>query len=133
MSPYERTFPWPSFIQVNREEQSLQPTDLPTLETLHIAHILEQIANRWRQHIFTDTTEPRNRNVVIYFYRFEFEQRGTLNMHMLVWLENMAVIRADLLKASIHWQNPDDAFLVADLQKSHQSCLPLQLGEDAFF
>ena len=53
-------------------------------------------------------------------------------MHMLVWLENMAVIRADLLKASIPWQNPDDAFLVADLQKSHQSCLPLHLGEDAF-
>ena len=55
-----------------------------------------------------------------------------MHLHMLVWLENMAVIRADLLKASIPWQNQDDAFLVADVQRSDQSCLPIQVGEDAF-
>lgn len=141
ISPYEWSFLWPSFIQEIRKEQSLQPTDLPTLETLHIVHVLKQIArgyltggnsNRWRQHIFADTTKPRNRNVLTYFYRFEFQQRGTVHLHMLVWLENMAVIRVDLLKASIPWQNPDDAFLVADIQKSDQSCLPVHLGENAF-
>lgn len=141
ISPYEWTFPWPSFIEEIRQEQSLGPTDLPTLETLHIAHILEQIArgyitggncNRWRQHIFADTTEPRNRNVLAYFYRFEFQQRGTVHLHMLVWLQNITVIRADLLKASIPWTNADDAFLVADTQKSDKSCLAVHMGEDAF-
>ena len=83
ISPHEWSFPWPPFIKQITEEQSIQPTDLPILETLHIAHILEQIArgyitgensNCWHQHIFADTTEPRNRNVLTYFYRFEFQQ-----------------------------------------------------------
>lgn len=51
---------------------------------------------------------------------------------MLVWLQNITVIRADLLKASIPWTNADDAFLVADTQKSDKSCLAVHMGEDAF-
>ena len=63
------------------------------------------------------------RGTLTYFYRFEFQERGTLHLHMLVWVKDVSVIRADLLQASIPWQNQNDAFLVADVQKSDRSSL----------
>ena len=44
ISPYEWTFPWPRFLQQIREHHCLEPTDLPLMETLHVAHVLEQVA-----------------------------------------------------------------------------------------
>ena len=111
------------------------------LETLHVAHVLEQIArgylagantNRWRQHVFGNSHLPMDHNVITYFYRFEFQSRGTLYLHMLVWVKDLALIRANLLRASISWGNAEDAFLVADTQKSSSSCLPLFDGPDCF-
>ena len=37
---------------------------------------------------------------------------------MLLWLHDIAVTRADLLNASVPRQNTEDAFVVADTQKS---------------
>ena len=79
ISPYKWTFTWPRFIQQIREEHCLEPTDLPLVETLHVAHMLEQIArgylcgansNRWRQHLFNNQEEPSQSNLLRYFYRF---------------------------------------------------------------
>ena len=140
-SPYEWTFPWPSFISEVRKQHCKEPTDLPVLETLHLAHVLEQIArgyiagantNRWRHHVFGNTEQPMDRNVVTYFYRFEFQSRGTLHLHMLVWVKDLTLIRSNLLSASIPWANSSDAFLVADTQKSSSSCLELFSGPDSF-
>lgn len=137
ISPYEWTFPWPGFIQELREDLAMEPTDLPVLETLHIAHVLEQVArgyltrantNRWRQHLFSNQQHPTESNLLTYFYRFEFQSRGTLHLHMLVWVKDLSLIRANLLHASISWNNANDAFLVADTQQpssSSSSCLPL--------
>ena len=44
VSPYEWTFPWPAFIQQLRQDLAMEPTDLPVLETIHISHVLEQVA-----------------------------------------------------------------------------------------
>lgn len=141
VSPYELTFPWPGFIEEIRQQHCQEPTDLPVLETLHVAHVPEQIArgylagantNRWRHHVFGNTEQPMQRNVITYFYRFEFQSRGTLHLHMLVWVKDLALIRANLLHASISWRNAEDAFLVADTQKSSSSCLPLFEGPDSF-
>ena len=133
ISPYEWTFPWSRFIQKIREEHCLEPTDLPLLETLHVAHVLKQVAqgylagansNRWHQHVFNNQEHPGQSNLLTYFYRMEFQSRGTLHLHMLVWVKDLSLIRANLLHASIPWGNPNDAFLVADT-KSSSSCLPL--------
>lgn len=36
------------------------------------------------------------KNVQTYFYRFEFQERGTVHLHMLVWLKKMdKIIKAD--------------------------------------
>ena len=51
---------------------------------------------------------------------------------MLVWLEDISSIRANVKHASVLWDNAHDAFLVANTQKSHKSCLPVKNGPDAF-
>ena len=50
----------------------------------------------------------------------------------LVWVKDVSVIRANLLKASIPWENAEDAFVVADTQKSDRSSLPLNLQPNSF-
>ena len=76
--------------------------------------------------------DPKDGNVITYFYRFEFQARGTLHLHMLVWVKDLSLIRANLLHASIPWEKPNDAFLVADTQKSSSSCLELNNAPDSF-
>ena len=133
--------PWPRFIDQIREEHCLEPTDLPLLETRHVAHGLEQVArdyltganpNRWRQHVFNNQQHPGQSNMLTYFYCMEFQSQGTLHLHILVWVKDLSLIRANLLHASIPWGNANDAFLVADTQKSSSSCLPLCQAPDSF-
>ena len=52
---------------------------------------------------------------------------------MLVWVRDITVIWANLLHASIPWYNAEDAFLVADTQKSNdRTCLPRCSHQDSF-
>lgn len=135
ISPYEWTFPFPPFIDHIRNIHRKDVTEVAGLETIHLAHVLEQIvrgyvtggnSNRWRTHLLSNVNDPASKNVKTYFYRFEFQQRGTLHLHMLAWLEDVSSIRADLLHASVPWDNAHDAFLVAHTQKSHTSSLPVK-------
>ena len=139
ISRYGWTFPFPPFIEHVRDHYAKDVTDLPMLETIHIAHILEQIArgyltggssNRWKTHI-GNSQQPSQKNILTYFYRFEFQQRGTLHLHMLAWVD-ISATRADVLHASVPWNNADGAFLVASTQKSDKSCLPVNHHLDSF-
>ena len=141
ISPYEWTFPFPPFIQEIRNTYGKDTTEVAVLETIHIAHVLEQLvrgyltggnSNRWRGHVLSNVNDPASKNVKTFFYRFEFQQRGTLHLHILVWLDDVCSIRADVMHASVPWENAHDAFLVANTQKSHKSSLPLKNGPDAF-
>ena len=141
ISPYEWTFPFPPFLEEMRSRYFKDVTDIPTLETIHIAHVLEQIArgyltggncNRWRTNVFTNLRDPTSKNLETFFYRFEFQKRGTLHLHMLVWVKDMSATRADLLHASLPWGNAEDAFTVASIQKSDKSCLPVRDYSDSF-
>ena len=67
ISPYEWTFPFPPFLEEMRSRYFKDITETPTIETLHIAHVLEQIArgyltggncNRWRTNVFTNLQHP---------------------------------------------------------------------------
>ena len=141
ISPYEWTFPFPPFIEEIRNIYGKDTTEVAVLETLHIAHVAEQLVrgyvtggncNRWRTHVLCNVHDPPSKNVTTYFYHFEFQQRGTVYLHMLVWLEDVSCIRADLMHASVPWDNAHDALLVANTQKSHQSCLAVNNAPDAF-
>lgn len=103
------------------------------LETQHIAHSLEQIVrgyvagkntNRWKNTLFADARDNTLPNVEHYFYRFEFQKRGTLHVHVLLWLRDLAAIDLGKVRATIPFSRPDEAFLVADLQTSSKTVLP---------
>ena len=141
ISPYEWSFPFPPWLESLREKMGRGATELPMLETIHIAHVLEQVVrgylcgsntNRWRQHLFSDSDDPSHTNILTYFYRFEFQQRGTVHLHLLVWLRDPTKIRHDLLQASIPWRLSDEAYTVASVQKSDKSVLPLDPGDNRF-
>ena len=106
-----------------------------------MVHTLEQVAkgyligancNQWRHNVFGNTQNPTDRNVITYFYQFEFQSWGAMHLHMLVWLKDLPVIRANLLHAFIPWGNANDTFLVADTQKSSTSCLAVSNAPDSF-
>ena len=64
-------------------------------------------------------------NVLTYFYLFEFQGRGTVHVHLLVWLKDIKRIRLNLLRADIPWSHPDVSFDVAHQQKSDKGAMPL--------
>ena len=121
----------------------MAPTELPGYETYNITHVLEQIVRgylcgstnqKWSQHVFSYNKISNHPNVKTFFYRFEFQQRGTVHLHMLVWLKDIRHTQHQSFRADIPRSHPDLAFLVHKLQtsdaKSH--CLNLQY-ENSFF
>ena len=91
--------PAPKWLENAAELSGKMPTQLATLETLNIVHILEQTVRgylcgtnsmRWRQHIFHFAGQPNTKNVKNLFYRIEFEGCSTPHIHLLVWLEDLS-------------------------------------------
>ena len=135
ISPFEWTFPQPPWLQKLREETGHGPTCLSGFETIHIVHVLEQVVrgyltgcncNRWSTQVFNYDYKKDKKNVKTYFYRFEFQDRGTVHLHMLVWLTDMTKVKVNVFRADVPWNNADLAYLVSDLQKSNSSVLPLK-------
>ena len=60
-----------------------------------------------------------------YFYRFEFQDRGTVHLHMLVRLKDITKMKLDAIRADIPWQNKSLAQQVLDLQASDKQAVPL--------
>ena len=137
ISPFEWSFPWPPWLNKLRNQTGKGPTELAIPEMIHIAHMLEQYihgylcstnTNHWKDHLFAKKSDPLSNNVTNYFYRFEFQKRGTLHTHILIWLEDMKEVDVTKLSATIAWGNVEEAFQVHDLQKSSSSALPLRQG-----
>lgn len=85
ISPYEWTFPFPPFLEEMRSRYFKDVTDIPTIETIHIAHVLEQIArgyltggncNRWRTNVFTNLRDPTSKNLETFFLSFRVPETG---------------------------------------------------------
>ena len=134
ISPYEWSFPVPIWLSSLRDLTGKGPTHLAAFETTHITHILEQIIRgylcgsndkKWSNHVFNYNNISSFSNVQTYFYRFEFQGRITVHVHLLVWLKDLKRIRLNLLRADIPWSHEDISFQVSNLQKSDKSALPL--------
>ena len=143
ISPFEWSFPFPNWLDQLRSETGLAPTQLAAFETYHIAHTLEQIVRgylcgsndkRWSNHVFSYNRIAKHANVRTYFYRFEFQNRGTLHIHLLIWLKDITKTQHQLIRADIPRTNPHLAFLAYKLQKSdkHSPNLNLQNAESFF-
>ena len=135
ISPFEWTFPQPPWLQKLREQTGHGPTNLSAFETIHIVNVLEQVvrgyltgsnSNRWTTQVFNYDYKKDKKNVKTYFYHFEFQDRGTVHLHMLVWLTDMTKVKLNVFRADVPWNKPDLAYLASDLQKSNTSALHLK-------
>lgn len=143
ISPFEWSFPFPKWIEDIRLKTGKRPTDLPAYETAHIVHTLAQIvrgylcgsnSKNWSNHVFSYNASKSVSNVKTYFDRFEFQQRGTAHLHLLVWLKDITKTQHKYRRADIPDDNPELSFHVHNLQKSDKpsACLNLQ-EEDGYF
>jgi len=137
LSPYEWTFPFPSWMETICVQQGKAPIKLAALESLHIAHVLEQLVRgyltgrnsaRWTRHLFQDERDVKKQNVINYFYRLEFQNRGTCHVHVLVWLNDLSRTNVSDIRGDVPWTDVHNAFLVQDLQSSKSNALPLWDG-----
>ena len=137
ISPSEWTFPWPMWLKDISSATGYGPTTLPFFETIHFMNVLEQLVHgylcgsndsHWRNHLFNYNRLANKRNVKTYFYRFEFQKRGTIHLHLLVWLDNVKYIQYERLRADLPTDNAPLPFYVNKYQISDKSHLPIHDG-----
>lgn len=134
ISPYEWSFPVPSWLDEIRQQTGSSPTMLAAYETLHIAHTLEQIVRgymcgtsdlRWKDHLFGTGNRRTRDNVNTWFFRFEFQGRGTIHLHLLVWLKDIHHMQYPLIRADIPPKRCDLSFCAHKYQRATSSALPV--------
>ena len=134
ISPSEWSFPTPLWLDDIREETGYGPTNLPFFETLHFLHVLEQIVrgylcgsndSKWSHHLLSYNNNKRVNNILTYFYRFEFQKRGTLHIHFLVWLKSIKYIDYNVIRGDIPDNDPNLLHLVNKCQRANKSSLPI--------
>lgn len=147
VSPWEKDFPFPYFVEKARRLCSAMPTQLAALETLSIAHVLHQVVcgymagrtggTTWKSHLLVDGCAGHG-GVQAFFARYEFQDgglshecgkgRGGLHVHVLFWLSNPHGTHLDLvLRAEVPQEDPELEALVLRVQRSDQrSRAPVQ-------
>ena len=138
ISPFEWSFPFPKWLQDVRIKTGKGPTELAGFETAHIVHTLAQLvrgylcgsnSNKWSSHVFSYNASKNYSNVKTFFYRFEFQKRGTAHLHLLIWLKDITKIQHKLIRADLPDDNPDLSFLASNYQQSDKPSSSLRLQE----
>ena len=128
------SFPLPLWLKQLQQLTGLGETDLSTSETVHFVNTLGQVVRgylcgsndkRWKSHLFSVGRKSSMKNVVNHFYRFEFQKRGTVHMHLSVWLKIPQRIGLQYIRADILWADVDSAYLVYTLQHSGKGSLSI--------
>ena len=125
VSPYEWSFPLPYWLSKVHAALGVGPTKLAGMETLAIAHALQQLVKsflcghagkkQWSTHYFGDKSAGKDNPVRGYFGRYEYQDggkshqygkgRGSLHLHLLIWFCN---IRAANLETLLSASMPED-------------------------
>jgi len=122
----EWEMPKPFWCSARTELTNLAGTSDAFAETMSIVHALQEIVNglyagsnhkNWRQHLLANCKHRDRRNVKAYFYRIEFQKRGTPHIHALFWIDKLHEIDLRRLSADLPQDNLKYAFLVAHLQR----------------
>jgi len=118
IAPYEFLFHWHQWIDDCKAKLGLNDLQLPTLESMHVLHVLRQLTvgyllgkngdkpTKWREHVLHDHTNPSNDKCLIIFYRLEtqgdkekskrksrdkdYHGRGAWHIHLVVWFKSLA-------------------------------------------
>ena len=142
LSPYEWVFHSPIWMTEEEAISGSIPTKRGANETLHISHILEQVArglitgcnsSTWESHDYKHVLYAYRsglpNNVQCCVYRFEYQQRRTIHLHMLVWLRSCTELNLDRFKASVPTDTPENAYFVTRLQQSDQPAPFLNISD----
>ncbi len=142
LSPYEWSFPFPAWIEDVRLKTGNGPTNLAGYETAHIVHVLTQVvrgylcgsnSQKWSNHLFNYNRLKSRKNVKTYFYRFEFQKRGTVHLHLLVWLQDISKTEYQHIRADIPNDHPEISYLANKHQRSDKASSSLKLQTDDSF
>ena len=96
-------------------------------ETISISHSLQQFVSayfcgegrgKWTDHLFANAKHPRMKNVKAYFWRLEFQRRGTPHLHCLVWVHRVDALDLKGFSASVPQHHPVVAHNVLCHQQS---------------
>ena len=91
-------------------------------------------SKKWSKHVFNYNRIASESNVDTYFYRFEFQKRGTVHLHLLIWLKDITKIEHQLIRADIPNDNRDLSYLVSKYQWSDKPSNSLKLqNQESFF
>ena len=110
ISPSEWTFTTPKWLHNFQQEYGFRPTQTALFETFHFMHVLEQIVCgyicgtntlRWKNQMLHYNRRQNKSSVDTYFYRFEFQGRGTVHLYLLVWLNNFSQTQYHTFHADI--------------------------------
>ena len=58
-------------------------------------------------------------NVKTYFYRLDFQKRGTAHLHLLIWLQDITKIKHQFIRADIPNDHPDFSYLACEDLTNH--------------
>jgi AAA domain len=143
IAPYEFLFTWPQWLQDLKVKLGRGDMQLPALETIHMVHALRQLVvgflagsngtkpTIWREHVFSDKTNPSRSAVLCFWARIELQEgsknlkyhgRGSPHVHVLWWFKDVRVLG---LERSLrgHLNVEDDPVLAAlatQVQQSHK-------------
>ena len=111
------------------ENSGQLPTECGAMETFHIDYVLEQFCKgyicatndkEWDTHEFKHVFHDKDNagNVLVTFFRFEYQSRSCIHLHMLVWLRSLSKINLNLHSATIPQDDKEMTFLLLLLQQS---------------
>eukprot|EP00973_Karenia_brevis_P093398 12417137-Karenia_brevis.AAC.1 len=146
LAPFEWSSPYHEWLLHEMEESLRTRTNLPAAETLHLAHLLLQTAEGlisgtnkrkkrdsqcWHEHIL-GPKDKKSRTVAEIFGRLEYQDgknkrrdhkvqsyhgRGTIHLHLLVWLHNPEEIDfASAVSGAVPEDNPEMRNIVKESQ-----------------
>jgi hypothetical protein len=145
VSPYEWLFPWPQEIVSSYEKLNGGPTDVPGLETLCVAHVIHEVCSKflcgsgsgkpWKKFLLCNKQNPNLRAVKAYYGRYEYQDggmekqvgrgRGSLHLHMLIWLQEHRDVLLEQLFTADFTDDPYVDALARKVQRGDINKLPL--------
>ena len=121
-------FPKHEFFRQRCDSCYSCPTNDAFSKTMCIVHTLQQFcsqyicgsASQFNNHLLANKRHKSSKNVLAFFHRLEFQNRGTPHIHLLVWLRHLSQIDIGRFSAHVPSHNITLAFNVHHLQKSHK-------------
>ena len=120
----------PFWVTARSSVTGCAPTHYAFSETMQIVHALQQIIcgfmagtthKNWRQqHLFANLRHYNRKNVKAFFYRIEFQKRGTPHVHALFWISDIRKLEITCLHSSLPNNNLNLAFQVSHLQQQRK-------------